>query len=194
MTVPHTFAKSNQTRVKVRGAHSHYSEKCSLTRRGIQVGSSSASGRLSLAVRWSQRLGLNLVPPIWKHLGTTRGGSLEWRRCTSLLPKDSFSADHLDSEFFCEKLASCYFFRKQVDNTIFPRRFERLLAVNMFGRNCPSRFFSDGRMCFRSHFWWALNFHDFLVTRPFSLGLLQQICFFLQKKLTQNICFKKPGV
>ena len=55
-----------------------------------------------------------------------------------------FEADTLGSEFyFFEKKAICLkFSRKQVDKT-FLQLFELLLAVNMFGRNCPSRFFSD---------------------------------------------------
>ena len=37
------------------------------------------------------------------------------------------------------------------------------------------RFFCDGRIGFRSHFCWALNFHDLFVTRPFfgSIVVLQ---------------------
>ena len=53
----------------------------------------------------------------------------------------------------------------------FPQRFEMLLAVSMFGRYCPSPFFSDGRKCFRSHVSKTLIFHDMSVTRPFLMGL-----------------------
>ena len=46
-----------------------------------------------------------------------------------------------------------------------------VLAVNMSGRSCPSRFFSDGRMCFSKPLLVALNCHDLYVTWPFSVGL-----------------------
>ena len=40
-------------------------------------------------------------------------------------------------------------------------------------KNCPSRFFSDGRICFRNHFWLALHFHDLGVSRLFgSAGIV----------------------
>ena len=69
---------------------------------------------------------------------------------------------------FFGKIASCLkFSRKQVDKNVFFNDSNCLLAVNLFGRNGPSRFFSDGRLCFRSRFYWALNFHDSFVTRPF---------------------------
>ena len=51
------------------------------------------------------------------------------------------------------------------------QRSELLLAVTLFGTNCPSRFFSDGRECFRSYFWWALNSHDLFVTSAALVGL-----------------------
>ena len=35
----------------------------------------------------------------------------------------------------------------------------------MFGRNCLSRFFSDGRMCFRSRFWWTTCWQDCILQR-----------------------------
>ena len=40
--------------------------------------------------------------------------------------------------------------RKQVDKTVFPQRFELLLAVNVFRRNCPSRFFSHKKNVFEA--------------------------------------------
>ena len=65
------------------------------------------------------------------------------------------------------------FSRKHVDRTAFFNE-----------QNCCWQsicFFSHGRMRFRGHFWWALNFHDLFVTRPLFCGMvvLQHL---LQKK------------
>ena len=65
---------------------------------------------------------------------------------------------------------------------------------SMFGISCASRFFSDGRMCFRSDFFWALYFHDLFVTRPLLVGLLCYHILTFFSNYEQNICFKMQGV
>ena len=55
----------------------------------------------------------------------------------------------LGSEFqFFWKITSCSNLQKTGWQDCFPQRFELLLAVNMFGGNCPSRFFSEGEYVF----------------------------------------------
>ena len=48
----------------------------------------------------------------------------------------------------------------------------------------------DGRLRFRSHIWWALNFHDLFSTRPFLVGLwcYNILTFFFEKTMnTQSL-------
>ena len=76
----------------------------------------------------------------------------------------------------------------------FSQRSELLLAINLFVRNCPSRFFSDGRICFRSRFWWSLNFHDLCVTRLIAGIVPLQLCVFFFETVNTEHCRTSPGV
>ena len=57
--------------------------------------------------------------------------------------------------------------RQHVDRTVFLNDQNYSWQSICSGEIVHSRFFSHGRIGFRSHFWWALNFHDLFVTRPF---------------------------
>ena len=80
--------------------------------------------------------------------------------------------------FFLKNSELLKFSRQHVDRGVF------LNDQNCYSQSiCAeeivhSRFFSDGRLGFRSHFWWALNFHDLFLTRPILVGLLQHFDVF----------------
>ena len=137
------------------------------------------------------RMGCNskergLMADLWRHCSVMQAGwTVVQCSCSarfSLCRGRGMSGDVTNARFceanilrlefqFFHKNELLKFSRKQFDKTVFLNDSNCFLTVNLFGRNCPSRFFSDGRMRFRIHFWWALNFHDLFVTRPFLVDL-----------------------
>ena len=104
-----------------------------------------------------------------------------------------FEADirGFEFQFFFKTSELLKFSRQHVDRTVF------LNDQNCYWQSiCSeeivhSRFFSAGRIGFRSHFWWALNFDDLFVTRPFLVGLWCYI-FFL-KTMNKEYLLQKTG-
>ena len=86
--------------------------------------------------------------------------------------------------------------RQRFDGTVFLNDQNCYWQSICSGEIVFSRFFSDGRIGFRSHFWWALNFHDVFVTRSLFgwILLLQHFdVFFFENYEQKNIYLKKNG-
>ena len=80
-----------------------------------------------------------------------------------------FEASVLCSEFHFFKSSEFHkFSRQQVDKTAFFNDQNCYWQSICSGEIVQRASFSDGTKCFRSHFWWPLNFHDLFVTRHFS--------------------------
>ena len=101
--------------------------------------------------------------------GVVEAAAAQWERneCRFLEANIRGFEFHKHINIYLKNSELLKFSRQHVDKTVV------LNDQNCFWRSiCSeetvhSRFFSAGRIGFRSHFWWALNVHDLFVTRPF---------------------------